>query len=533
MKVIDNVRLYKPFSEHEDGLYHAVIDNGKFREIKKGLYDRTDNTEVINGGGNTLAPSFNDSHLHLLRFGLMDKELDFRDITSWEEMKKMVKDKYNHGKMEENEWIVGRGLDDSQLEDLDYMLDSRDLEELDYQKPVFFLHEDGHECIVNEEAMKIIKEKDDLSGFPPEFIETDEEGNWTGRFKDTVVHFIKFHFRQKSKIEVKEAVEDGVQDLLKHGITSVHTDDLNYVGSYQTLWNAYTELEEEGKLPIDVHLHHYIFSIEDVKKFIEESTMRTGDGTHRVKVGAIKIFLDGTQRLHTSALRKPYTDAPEKNGILNYSQSELNDILQLADENDLQVTMHAIGDRAVEAALHAIEQVGEAHMRHRIIHAQVLGPDLLERMAEIKPYLEIQPGFMMSEYKETAKWVGEDRVNYCNIWNTVNQKAIPYTCSSDCPIGPLSPMIEMFAAVNRTDKEGNPSGGWMSEEKVSIDTIYNAYTEIPAQLEFREEVKGKVQEGFLADFILLSDHPKEINAFDIKDLEVVETWSQGEKVFAK
>ncbi|WP_173916813.1 amidohydrolase [Halobacillus sp. Marseille-Q1614] len=533
MKVINNVKLFRPFDKQDQGdIYHVIVENGKFKEINQGLYQGNDG-EVIDSREAALAPSFNDSHMHLLRFGLMDKELDLREVTSWKEMKEVVKDHYNQKVMEENEWIVGRGLSDDGFDDIDHLLNAKDIEELNYKKPAFFLHEDGHECVVNEEAMKIIREKDDLSQFPEEFIERDEDGNWSGRFKDTIVHFIKFHFRQKSKEEVKEAVKEGVRDLAENGITSAHTDDLNYVGSFETLWNAYIELEEEGKMDADVHLHHYIFNIEDLKNFISRYNKQTGDGTDRVKMGAIKIFLDGTQRLHTSALRAPYHDRPKTDGVLNYSQEELDEIIALADNHNLQAAMHAIGDRAVETAISAIEKAGSNKLRHRIIHAQVLAPDLLEKLAEVKPYLEIQPGFMMGEYPQTAEWVGEEREKYCNPWNTVYKMGIPFTCSSDCPIGQLSPITEMFAAVNRTDFNGEPKGGWIPEEKLSIDAIYQAYTETPAQLEFQEAEKGKLEEGYQADFVLLSDHPRQVEGYQLKDIRIQETWSCGEKVYSK
>ncbi|MGM0855429.1 MAG: amidohydrolase family protein [Bacillota bacterium] len=531
MKVIDNVKLFRPYkTERSDDIYHLIIEEDKIQELNKGSFNSTEG-EIFDGKELTLAPSFNDSHMHLLRFGLMKMELDLRDVTSWEEMKQTVFDNYNHKQMKEHEWVVGRGMMDDQFDDIDHLLDARDLEELDYNRPVFFLHDDGHECVVNEEALKIIREKDELSQFPEEYIEKDEKGNLTGRFKDTVVHYIKFHFRQKKNDEVKRALREAIPKLLQNGITSVHTDDLNYVGSYETLWESYIELEREGELPIDVHLHHYIFGIKDLKRFIKEKGMQTGEGTDRVKVGSIKIFLDGTQRLHTAALRESYNDRPKTKGNLNYSPLELKEIVSLADNHNLQVAMHSIGDRAVEEALNAIEMVGAEKMRHRIIHAQILAPDLLNRLERVRPYLEIQPGFMMSEYDSTAKWVGKEREKYCNPWFAVFKRGIPFTCSSDCPIGPLSPMVEMFAAVNRTDMKGKPEGGWLPDEQIGIDTVYNAYTEMPALLEFQESKKGKLEEDFYADFVLLSNHPKEVQKMSIKDIKVIECWSKGERVY--
>ncbi|HEX7064822.1 MAG TPA: amidohydrolase family protein, partial [Bacillales bacterium] len=437
----------------------------------------------------------------------------------------------HYDQLEEYDWVVGNGMVDDQFSDLDHLLTADDLDELELDEPAFFLHDDGHECVVNHKALNIVKQEEELAKYHGPFIEKDENGNWTGRFKDTAVHFMKFHFRQRSAQEVKEAVEDAIPHLLRHGITSIHTDDLNFTGSYERVWQGYRTLEDNGELPVKVHLHHYVYHLEDIQSFLESSSKRTGDGSERVKVGAIKIFLDGTQRLHTAAMRKPYHDRPDTSGTPVYSQEHLNRMVRLADENDMQVTMHAIGDAAVEQAVNAIEQVGAGRMRHRIIHIQTLAPDLIERLKKVKPYVEIQPSFLMGEYDKKVKWSGEEQAPYCDAWGTVYREGIPFTGSSDSPISPLNPWIGIFAAVNRTDENGNPEGGWMPGEKLPLDVIYQAYTETPPYLEFQENQKGKLEEGYAADFILLSDYPRDVAPQQLKDIKVLETWLDGEKVF--
>ena len=134
MKVIRNVRLYRPEKDDDfDATFQVQLQNGKFHSIIRGDAEESAG-EVIDGRGLTLAPSFNDSHMHLLRFGLMSKELDLRTVTSWEEMKEVVRNEYNHEEMEEHEWVVGRGLMDDQFGDIDYPLTAKEIEELDMGK---------------------------------------------------------------------------------------------------------------------------------------------------------------------------------------------------------------------------------------------------------------------------------------------------------------------------------------------------------------------------------------------------------------
>ncbi|MGA9288090.1 MAG: amidohydrolase family protein, partial [Anaerobacillus sp.] len=146
VKVIDNVKIYQP-GQKTIAIGHLIEENGKISEINSGKYDGN-LKEVVDGKGRTLAPSFIDTHLHLLRYGLMKKELDLRKVRTWKEMNEIISNEFEEELMEEHEWVIGRGLIDSQLEDIDHLLTAKDLEELEYRKPMFLLHDDGHECIV-------------------------------------------------------------------------------------------------------------------------------------------------------------------------------------------------------------------------------------------------------------------------------------------------------------------------------------------------------------------------------------------------
>lgn len=531
--IIDNVRLYRPNRKDDpEQIHHILIEDGKISEIREGR-SAEQGEHVYDADQRTIMISITDSHLHLLRYGLMKTELDLRGVTSWEDLKKEVREYYPY--MEEHDWIIGRGLEDDDFTDLDHPLTAKDLDEIHLEKPMFFMHRDGHECVVNQTVLDKVKEEEEfLEKVPEDFVEKDENGEWNGRFKDTAVHYIKRHFRARPKDEAKDAIEAAVPYLLRNGITSVHTDDLNFIKDYKILMESYQELEDEGKLPVDVYLHYYIFQKEDLEHFLDEFDLRTGEGSEKVKVGAIKIFLDGTQRLHTAAMRMPYKDNPDTAGDLVYSQDDLNAIVRLASENGMQVAMHALGDRATEQAIEALEQpeVDVDKLKHRIIHAQTLGPDLLDRLRDLKPYLEVQPSFLMDEYDQKAKWVGEDLAPFCDAFGSLEKNNIPYTLSSDAPIGDLNPFVSVFAAVNRTDLNHEPEGGWVPSEKLTVDQSFEAFTYTPRLLEYTEKIKGRLEEGYNADFLLLSKHPKLADEKDLHNIRVEQVWVKGKRVYA-
>ncbi len=531
--IIDNVRIYQPFNEMAgEGACAVSISQGKITDILPSPYQGNDEV-VYDGEGKVLTPSFNDSHMHLLRFGLLKKELDLTEVSSWKELKQEIENHYDL--IEEGDWVFGKGFNDAEFDDIDHLLTAEDLDEIHVNAYIYLMHEDGHECVISSKALDLLKQEKAFAKEPDIFKETDENGNWNGRFKDTAVHYIKHHFWGRSVEDAKEAIEAASPHLSEYGITSVHTDDINFIGTYEKLWQAYTQLEEEGKLPLDVQLHHYIFDKSDAADYIRENKLRTGDGTRQVKVGSFKIFLDGTQRLHTSAMRNPYPDNPSTEGVLIYSQEELNEMVAIAAENNMQVAMHAIGDRAVEQAIEALEseKARTSQLRHRIIHAQTLGPDLIERLSKLKPYIETQPSFLLGEWDKKDKWTPKELVPYCDAFNSLLREHIPVTLSSDLPIGSINPLVSIYTAVNRMDLQGNPEGGWMPQERISLDDAYLGFTVTPAEIEYQETKKGKIQPEFQADFVLLDKHPKEVDSRNIKDIEVLETWYRGEQIYKK
>ena len=530
--LITNCQLYRPFHPASNKLFQIRIKADKIVAIEENGY-RQSKSKIFNAKGRPVSASFKDSHIHLLRYSLMKKERDLRNVNTWQHLREELHDRKEMEAFRENDWIIGRGLHDNRFKDRDSLLTAKDLDLLDLDAPVFILHQDGHECVLNSKALEIVKKKKDLEKSHDKFIEKDENGNWTGRFKDTAVHFIKMHFRSKSEDEARDALADSFSHLAEYGLTHVDSDDLNYVGSYQKVWNAYTDLDKNNGLPFGAYLHHYVFTIDDMKNFIKNYDLRTGQGEGNVRVGAFKIFIDGTYRLHTAALNLPYEDTGEA-GALIYEQEELNKMLKLAEENQMQVAMHCIGDRAVETAATAIALANKKErnpLRHRIIHMQNTRLDLLKFLAIHKIPVETQPGFIPKEWKNYRTWLGREREQLAMVAQRMLDEGVLFSSSSDAPIGPLNPMEHIHAAVNRTDSEGQPEGGWQPQEKITIDAAFNSYTATPAWINHSDELTGKLLPGYQADLMVLDQHPHEISPDELDQMRVDALWYRGKMVF--
>ena len=529
--LINNTQLFRPFHPPVNKLFQVRIADGKIVAIEENGFERG-NAQVFNAKGRVLAASFKDSHLHLLRYSLMQKERDLRRVHTWKHLQELLQDEHDRQAMDTNEWLVGRGLMDNHFKDRDTLLTAKDLDYLNIDRPVFLLHQDGHECVINSMALAIVQKEKMLEKTRKEFIEVDGDGNWTGRFKDTAVHFIKMNFRAKEVPEAKEALREVFPYLAEYGITHIDSDDLNYMGNYEKVWQAYTELDQETGLPFGAYLHHYVYSVDDMKQYINNNEKRSGDGEGNVRVGAFKIFVDGTYRLHTAALNLPYEDR-NTCGNLIYDQTQLNEMVKLADDNHMQVTMHCIGDKAVETAAKAIINANphQNPLRHRIIHMQNTRWDLLRLLSRQKIPVETQPGFLQKEFSEYIQWLGEDRQKMAMVGKSLVDNKIIFTSSSDAPIGPLNPHEHIFTAVNRTNGNGEPRGGWQPQEKISINEAYESYCTTPAFLNHSDKETGRLLPGFQADLMLLEQHPEEAGKTALNKIKVDVLWYKGKQVF--
>ncbi len=529
--LITNVQLFRPYHPSSNKLFQVRLANGRIVAIEENGY-KTGQHATFDAKGRVLSASFKDSHIHLLRYSLMQKERDLRRVHTWKHLQESLQDENNRRVMENNEWLVGRGLVDNHFKDRETLLTARDLDSLNIDHPIFLLHQDGHECVLNSRALEIVQKGKGLEKSHAAYIEKDNEGNWTGRFKDTAVHFIKMNFRAKEVSEAKVALKEVCRHLGENGITHIDSDDLNYMGTYDKVWKAYTELDQEEGLPFSAYLHHYVYSIKNMRDYLENSERRSGEGEGNVRVGAFKIFVDGTYRLHTAAMNLPFEDVPTC-GTLVYEQEALNEMVKLADENHMQVAMHCIGDRAVETAAKAI-MFANPHrnpMRHRIIHMQNTRWDLLRLLRRNRIPVETQPGFLMEEYANYVQWVGEDREKLTQVGKSLVENEVVFTSSSDAPIGPLNPQEHIFAAVNRTNGIGEPEGGWQPQEKLSIDEAYESYCTTPAFVNHSDKVTGRLLPGYQADLMLLDQHPVEVGAKFINQIKVDALWFRGKMVF--
>jgi len=300
--------------------------------------------------------------------------------------------------------------------------------------------------------------------------------------------------------------------------------------------SAYSQLISEGRLPLRIYV-----MLDAADRALTKDWLAGGpqiDTRHLLTIRAIKIFADGALGSRGAALLEPYSDAPGTKGVITTPQSEIYDITRQALQRGFQVNTHAIGDAANRMVLDAYEQAlresPQAHdPRLRIEHAQVLAAPDIPRFAKLGVIPSMQPTHCTSDKAWAEKRIGAERVKGAYAWRSLLKIGVHLPLSSDFPGETLNPFYGIYAAITRQDPEGNPPGGWYPEQRLTLDEALRGYTVEGAYAEFEENAKGSIEEGKLADLVVISRDITQIAPKDLLSIQVMKTFIGGKLVYEK
>ncbi len=494
----------------------------------KSLID--EDTEEIDLEGKTLVPGFVDCHAHPMSFGqaLMAVNCRTPPIISIKEIAHKIQEAVD--KKAEEQWIIGRGYDDFKL--IEKRHPNRwDLDKAAPNNPVVITRMCGHVIVVNSRALELAgisnDSKDPEGGQIDRDTETNEPiGVLRGNAEDLIWNVMP----SPSVEQLKKGIKQAAKQFLARGVTSVSdagVERSEVVKAYQAaIWG--------DNLPLRVNL---MMSVSVLEELVTLGIL-TGFGDDRLQIGAIKIVADGSTTARTAAVFEPYEDAPGNTGIMYISQDELNEHVLAAHREGFQIGIHAIGDRAISAALDAfeiaLEKLPRADHRHRIEHCGITNPIIISRLKKLGIIPVPQPIFLYGEGESYRAGIGEDRVKWAYPLKLFIENGITTAMSSDCPATSgaelISPLLGIYVAVLRktdADREFGP------EQKISVEDALRFYTLNSAYATFKEGVKGSIEPGKLADFAVLSNDPYTVIKNDIKDINVELTIVGGKIVYKK
>ena len=494
---------------------------GSTKEIRQMAGTRT---RVIDAGGRLVLPGFNDSHVHFLGGGFQLSSVDLRDANTPQEFAERIR-RFAE-KLPKGRWITGGDWDHERWPGAP--LPTKELiDPYTPDTPVFVSRLDGHMGLANSLALKLAGVTKETKDPPGGLIVRDPKtGEPTGILKDAAQSFVFSKIPEPSFAEKLAAARAASEHAARLGVTSVQDmsagDD---VGVYQALL-------ERGELKTRI----YAVAPLGAWQRLSSAGVRAHFGSDMLRIGGLKGFADGSLGSTTALFFQPYNDAPNTSGLgSGLPEGEMLKRVQNADRAGLQIMIHAIGDRANDGILSIYEQVIKEHgardRRFRIEHAQHIRRQDIARFATDKVIASMQPYHAIDDGRWAEKRIGHERALTTYAFRSLLDAGAVLAFGTDWTVAPLDPMLSIYAAATRRTLDGKNPGGWIPEQKITVEETVRAYTVGSAYAEFAENVKGTITPGKLADLVVLSQDIFRIDPIEIEKTRVVTTIMDGRIIY--
>lgn len=543
-KILYNGRVYlgrESFCEAliiKDG---RIVKTGSSNELLK----QASGAEKIDAGGALVLPAFNDSHLHLISTGRRASGLECEGAKSVEEIINRGRDLITRTKPSAGAFIMGIGVNPEHFSSGEKRDPRReDLDKISSEHPVVLYRHCFHVVYCNSAALKLAGINESAPEVQGGTAEKDENSRPTGVLKENAMSLVLKIVPPSSKEEKKNFLRFAMKKAQSLGISACQSNDSSGA-DFEDVVSAYKEVYDESRnegkpllrVTMKCGISSWISTQEDMLDGLlarkrghlwEDSQWGTF-----LKLGSLKLFVDGSLGGHTSWMRRPFRDKPDSKGLPVLNQETINRYVEKASAAGLQVLVHAIGDAGMDAVLTAYEKVTSASegtsvnnaaknpLRHGIIHCQITTPDLLERMAFNNILALVQPIFLSDDIHILESRVGPELASTSYAWASMLRLGVPLSFGTDSPISPLDPLSNIQWAVLHP----NPN------EKMDVYSAVDAYTAGSAFSSFDENTLGRIAPGFFADLIFLDRDIFNIPAEDIHKAKVLRTICAGETVY--
>lgn len=477
-------------------------------------------TPVFDLRGQVVLPGLTDAHLHFewYAFGLQDVNAE---TDSLDECLQRVRARAQTAGP--GQWITGYGWNQNVWKLAGGFPTAADLDRAAPAHPVFLQAKSGHAAWANSLALHlagITAETADPRGGQ---IQRDAAGRPTGIFFEEASDLVAGHMPERTPSELAEAMLVAQENAWRVGLIGVHDfDGPRSLAAWQLL-------RERGQLGLRV-----VKQIQGpyLKQALELG-LRSGFGDDWLRLGSVKVFMDGALGTRTAAMFAPYEGEPANAGMALMDKEELFELATRAAAGGLAMTVHAIGDKANHDVLDVYEMLrraepgGGAPLRHRIEHVQLLHPDDYARLGRLNVIASMQPLHATSDMLMADRYWGR-RCAGAYAWRTQLQAGVVLAFGSDCPVENFNPFWGIHAAVSRRRADGSPGpGGWYSEQRLSVEEAVRGFTLGAAYAGLMENWLGSLAPGKLADLIVIDRDIFTCDPMDIRDTRVLGTMVGG------
>ena len=506
-------------------------------------------TQVVDLGGAFAMPGFNDAHTHLAAAGQQKISVDLDGSPTLADMLERVH--IYTAAARPGEWILGGGWDHT-LWPSKTLPTRQDLDQVTGGHPAALFRTDHHILIANSAALLAAGISSATPDPPGGKIDRDASGTPTGIVREIpATNLVMAKIPPPSTETRQKALNLAIADALAHGVTSVQ--DYSDWGD----WLVFESMERSGKL--DLRISEWLDFTLPVA-VLKQRRASHPDDDPLLHLGMLKGFMDGSLGSRTAALAESYADDPANSGIPRYQQEKLNQMAAERAAAGFQLGFHAIGDEANDMALNAeeaAEQVATAScammhqnsvatevatgcrpgaphntpadLRYRVEHAQVLLPQDFDRFAELGIIASMQPSHLLTDMNWAGARLGPARSQDAYAWRSMLDHHVTLAFGTDYPVESISPFRGLYSAVTRQNEAGTMS--FVPEQKISIGEALYAYTQASAFAEFRETHQGRLEPGFLADFVVLDRDLTTAAPRDILRTKVLRTVVGGKTVY--
>lgn len=506
-----------------------IVAAGKGDQIRKLAGPETKEIDLRQ---RTAIPGLSDVHVHLAEHSIAEKEwVDCRDFftevhTIAEILERLTK---RAGELPGGSWVIGHGspMQDARLADRRFP-NRRDLDRAvpDHPASISF---GAHITVANSHALGLAGVRRDTPDPAGGAIVRDANtGEPTGELKERAQLILRKVAPAYDYLSLKDSIVFAIERCLKRGVTTVH-DIIRYGEPIR----AYQELQSEGKLPIRVSLLPRIIESHISSKSLIELGLTTGFGNEWLRIGGVKMSIDGGITGRNACFYEPYDDDRNNCGIIRVQQDELDETVFQCHQAGLRCCVHAIGDRAFDMALDAyekaLEKLPRKDHRHRIEHMGnwLSTPERIRRL--VKMGIIAVPNISLGYFVGDAilQCLGEKRMTKAFPFKTLLKSGVMVAGGSDASAGywPVDPLRDICACVSRRMRFGKVLG---AEERLTVEEAFAMHTTMAAFAGFEESDKGTLQVGKLADIAVLAEDPFEVDPERIKDIQVEMTIVGGE-----
>jgi predicted amidohydrolase YtcJ len=491
-----------------------ILASGTNAEISAGYRA----VRKVDLGGKYMYPGFNDAHAHFYGYGMnLMQYANLAGTGSQEEILSILKE---HHRQTGSDWILGRGWDQNNWSEREFP-DKSKLDEFFPDVPVCLIRIDGHAAWCNSKALSLAAVSDGFLVQGGEVL--IRNGEPTGILIDNAMELVTRYITAPGPEMKANALIAAQAGCFKAGITSVTDCGL----SRETVM-LIDSLHKNGTLKMRINA-----MLDPTDENFEHFVRNGGYRSDRLMVNTIKIYADGALGSRGALLLEPYSDDPVNNGLQMASDRYFGEICSLAYENNFQVATHCIGDSANRLILNIYGKYlkGENDRRWRIEHAQVLHPDDFRLFQKYSVVPSIQATHATSDLGWATDRVGEDRIKDAYAYLLLLQQLGWLPNGTDFPVEEISPVNTFFASVFRTQHNGTPAGGFQMENALSREQALRSMTIWAARASFEENVKGSLEAGKWADFVVLDTDLMTASPQEVLETKILSTWIAGEKVF--